>query len=254
MLEKIWIFDTYTLLIIIGVVLGLLLVFHIGKKFNLKKAYVYDLIILALISIAIGLFSASLFQYIFNLIGGLNKFEGMTFYGGLIGGAAIFIVGFFLFVKRVDKDNAYFMDCLVIAPVIITLCHAFGRIGCFCAGCCYGIESDSFLAVMFPGMHHKVLPTQLFESFYLFLLTGILYLLTVKYKNKYTMPIYMISYGVWRFLIEFIRGDDRGGFIFNLSPAQFISIFLVVGGILLFFIFKGISYPNKEEKITDNIK
>ncbi len=253
MLPEIWIIDMYTLLIIIGVVLGLLLVFHIGKKFGLKRKYVYDLLLNAILSITVGLLSASLAQYIFNLIGGHNEFEGMTFYGGLIGGALTFIIVFFTVIKRIHKDDAYFMDCLVIAPVIITLCHAFGRIGCFCAGCCYGVETDSFLGVQFPGMHYKVYPTQLFESAFLFLLTGVLYLLTVKYRNKNTMPIYMISYGIWRFVIEFIRGDDRGGNILGLSPAQFISIFVVLGGIVLLIVYRKIEYPKKQYNIDNTI-
>ena len=238
MLPEIWIIDTYTLCILVGVVLGLLLVNVLGKKYELKKTYVLDLTILAIVSICAGLLTASLAQWIFNLIGGNNEFSGMTFYGGLIGGAGIFILGFFIVIKKIHKEKANFMDCLVIAPSIITLCHAFGRIGCFMAGCCYGIETDSFLGVMFPGHHHKVYPTQLFESFFLFLLTLVLYILAIKKRFKYSMPLYMISYGIWRFLIEFIRGDDRGGYILGLSPAQFISIFIVIGGIVLIFIFK----------------
>ena len=49
------------------------------------------------------------------------------------------------------------------------------------------------------------------------------------------MPIYLISYGVFRFLIEFIRGDERGGTILSMSPAQFISIAVVMIGIILIF-------------------
>ncbi|MBQ2431188.1 MAG: prolipoprotein diacylglyceryl transferase, partial [Campylobacter sp.] len=56
--------------------------------------------------------------------------------------------------------------------------------------------------------------------------------------------IYLIAYGVWRFFIEFARGDYRGSFIPGLSPSQFWSIILVILGVayLLFRLF----YWNKK--------
>ena len=52
------------------------------------------------------------------------------------------------------------------------------------------------------------------------------------------MPIYLIGYGTWRFLIEFIRGDERGFVLLGLHPAQFISIIAIIIGIILIFIFR----------------
>ena len=50
------------------------------------------------------------------------------------------------------------------------------------------------------------------------------------------MNIYLILYGIFRFLIEFVRGDDRGSFIPGLTPSQFWAIIMIVMGILFMFV------------------
>ena len=237
MFPKLWIFNTYSLCIIAGVAACFALFMLYMKKANVKKVFSYDVLILASISILFGLLSATLFQYLFDLLNGQNEFGSMTFYGGLIGGAAIFIIVYLTYFKKKYPEYP-FMIILTIAPACITIAHAFGRIGCFCAGCCYGMETDSALGVLFPGMQHKVYPTQLFESGFLFILSGILFFLAYKFDFKYTMPVYLIGYGTWRFLIEFIRGDERGFVLFGLHPAQFISILAFILGIVLIFVYK----------------
>ena len=52
------------------------------------------------------------------------------------------------------------------------------------------------------------------------------------------MSIYLVSYGVWRFIIEYFRDDYRGELIPGLTPSQFWSIIMVIGGIALFFIYR----------------
>lgn len=58
---------------------------------------------------------------------------GFVFYGGLIGGAAMAFGYCAAFRWRL-------VDYLPVLVPAIPLMHAFGRVGCFCAGCCYGIE------------------------------------------------------------------------------------------------------------------
>ena len=237
MLPNLWIFDTYSICLILGILACFTLLIFYFKKKGVKKQYAYDLIILGIIAILFGLVSATIFQYIFDLLNGNNEFGSMTFYGGLIGGALLFIIVYQTYFKKKWAEYPL-MVILVIAPACITIAHAFGRIGCFCDGCCYGIETDSPLGVLFPGMKNKVYPTQLFEAGFLFILSGILFFLAYKYDFKYTMPVYLIGYGIWRFLIEFIRGDERGFVLFGLHPAQFISIIAIIIGIILIFIFR----------------
>jgi prolipoprotein diacylglyceryltransferase len=58
-------------------------------------------------------------------------------------------------------------------------------------------------------------------------------------RRPYNMPIYMVGYGIWRFLIEYLRGDERGaGLVSFLSPSQLTAVLLIIGGAVLF----GIEY------------
>ena len=100
--------------------------------------------------------------------------------------------------------SKFINDILIIAPACITLAHGLGRVGCFLAGCCYGKETTSILGVTFPkgstayflyGPNHNVLPTQLFEAIFLFILFIILFFMK---KNQFIT--YLFSYGIFRFL------------------------------------------------------
>ncbi|MFR6641741.1 MAG: prolipoprotein diacylglyceryl transferase family protein [Christensenellales bacterium] len=95
----------------------------------------------AVISIAAGLLSAMLFQSVYNYFEtGVFKLEGMTFMGGLIGGAGTFVV-VTLFAKSREVKRSFFAVAEIAAPCVC-LAHALGRIGCTLAGCCYGIDSE----------------------------------------------------------------------------------------------------------------
>jgi len=196
-------------------------------------------------AILLGLFSAELVQSFFNYLkSGIFKLEGMTFYGGLIGGVIVFFIIFFAVGKLLFKEKehlTYFKDLFEVAPCSIAIAHAIGRIGCLFAGCCYGLETGGF-----PGIRMTVekagtsyngffLPTQLYEAVFLAIL---FFIMTLTYNKKYDVNfiVYLISYGVWRFSIEFLRSDDRGYFIPGLTPAQAISIlFVAVGTALLIY-------------------
>lgn len=249
MLPNIWFIDTYSLLLFIGVIACLVLLSFFAKKIHWPKSYTYTIEITACISIIVGIGSAILFQLLFNALKNDNSDSplfAMTFFGGLVGGVITFLLIYLFYIRKKYK-NFGLKDILIIAPACITLAHAFGRIGCFCAGCCYGIETDSWLGVTFPGMTHKVYPTQLFEAFFLFALTVVLALLAFKKKSIFTFPTYLASYGVFRFLIEFIRGDDRGAYFLSLSPSQWFSIFSVIIAIILviYFVKKRKNYSNE---------
>lgn len=165
--------------------------------------------------------------------------EGFVFYGALIGGLG----GIAIYSTKHKLPFLAFVD--LFSPSLV-LAHAFGRIGCFFAGCCYGMECDCAISVVFPqgavapaGVPR--LPTQLMESAFLFILAVVLILILRKKKHFGTvLSWYMILYGLWRFGIEFFRADERG-MVGALSTSQFISIFTVVAGvILLILVTKGI--------------
>ena len=254
-------FSMYGLMIGVGIILCFVVLYVYGKKVKINNKFLDFVFYNGIISIVGGFFFAYLFEavldYIKNPSAGFH-FQNLTFMGGLIGGAGIFLIGYFIFRKKYPKGEM--LKLLQIAPCCILIAHAFGRIGCFCAGCCYGIETDSWLGVLFPRHLTKVYPTQLFEAIFLFLLFALCSILFYKRNSKYNLPLYMIAYGVFRFLIEFIRGDDRGAFILGMSPSQFWSILLVAGGIAVIFLLNylykkqnesNFTYSNSEQKKFD---
>lgn len=231
--ELLWGIDLYQIFFMLGLIAAIVVftVYTTKKKMpaNVQSFY-QNLTIIAMIA---GYLSAFVFQAIYNFIDtGVFEFVGITFYGGLIGGAAAFLIGYKYFAKAEYKK--YFPMVVEAAPCSITIGHALGRIGCFCAGCCHGITTDSWLGMNFPGIG-KVYPTQLFESVFLFILFAVLTYLYFK-DYKINMALYLIAYGIFRFLIEFIRGDERGQFIIPfLSPSQTIALFLIILGAFLLY-------------------
>lgn len=168
--------------------------------------------------------------------------EGFVVYGGIIGG----VLGVWLCCRKTKVSFPAYGDVLI--PTV-ALAQAFGRLGCFMAGCCYGKACDSFLSVVFPPEAFApsgvpILPTQLFSAAADVLLTLIL-LWADKLSNKAgkLLPIYLILYSLGRFLIEFIRDDPRGS-VGALSTSQFIAIPLFIGGVIWYWL----GYRGKEGK------
>jgi phosphatidylglycerol:prolipoprotein diacylglycerol transferase len=143
---------------------------------------------------------------------------GFVFYGGLIF-CLLFTYLFLKFTKVPFTSLMHFVPAVAYA-------HGIGRIGCFLAGCCYGLETNNFLAV--PFHDHMVLPTQLFESaLCLFIGKYLEHLIKVK-KNFLVLPTYLLMYGMGRFFLEFLRGDSVRGSFGGLASSQWVSIFMIV--------------------------
>ncbi len=240
--------NTYGLLIGIGIIAALFLFRKLSEKINMSEASFRFYGIALIVAIVLAFPFAWLFQMIYNLAKTGKVGSGITFLGGLIGGVATFFVIVLAFGKKYRGD---LFDTVNIAMPCITLGHFFGRLGCFFAGCCYGKETDSFFGVKFVRFIDKNnnwiywstprLPTQLFEAFFLLILTAILLLLIIRFsKRDYAAVAYLFGYGIFRFIIEFFRDDERGAFLLGLSPSQVISIIMVLGAIalLVFIILK----------------
>lgn len=90
------------------------------------------------------------------------------------------------------------------------------------------------------GEWQKRLPTQLFEAIFLALLFVALVYMLVGKKSLYTPSVYLIGYGVWRFVIEYVRDDGERGSsgISWLTPSQLTAIVLVFVGVGLIFLYK----------------
>ena len=201
---------------------------------------------LGIIAIVVGFLMASLVQSCYNYLESVAKgnpkweWGGVTFMGGLFGGVIAFVGGALIFAK--GNVRAQFGQVCEIGLACVPTAHAFGRIGCFSVGCCYGAEVHegdpfAFLGVTFKhGAGAGVLryPTQLFEAVFLFILAGVCILMVLKDK-KFNSVIYFAAYGIFRFCLEFLRDDDRGviGIGFVLTPSQVLSIVSVVIALLM---------------------
>jgi phosphatidylglycerol:prolipoprotein diacylglycerol transferase len=242
--------DMYSLMIALGVVMAFVyLEIYFRKKGESKKLTI-DIEINALVSIGVGFLFAILFQNLYDFIENPSAYHwtwALTFFGGLIGGSLSFFLGYFLVLKK--KYGPFLGRFAIIAPASITIAHGLGRIGCFCAGCCYGAETTSPLGMTFPGMDHKVWPTNLWEAIFLILLSLVLLFLALKKDCVYNFPIYMMAYGVWRFVIEYFRGDHRGDFIPGLTPSQFWALLLFIGGVVYLVL---LLLKKKEQKSPAN--
>ena len=259
--------DLYTICFLVGIIACLVFTIIAMRICGYSSTARDTIIIIGIFSILIGLLFAALFQAFYNLIAGKGfKFEGMTFIGGLIGGVIAFVGLYFLYVYVINprlKEKSFFKSdmnkgiwyLLRIAPISITIAHGFGRIGCFFAGCCYGKPTEAWYGIQFPGLHTKVIPTQLFEAIFLFILSAVMIVLLFVIHFKYNMSVYLISYGIWRFVIEYFRGDYRGSLIPGLSPSQFWSIIMVLLGIGIFFLYKYFDPKlTKEDEQIENEK
>ena len=155
---------------------------------------------------------------------------GFVFYGGLI--AALIAACYWC---RSFKINIYDAAAVLLLALLITA--GCGRIGCSLIGCCHGKETLSPLYVMYikseiaPNGVHLV-PTQLYEAILDFALAIYFTVCAMKNKKEHILDQYLIIYSVFRFIIEFYRGDTARGFILGLSLSQWISIGIFIAVIL----------------------
>lgn len=235
--------STYSLMTLIGIFVSGFYAIKKGEKRNVLE--VDTIIMLCIIAIGAfmgahiiyGITNISYIPYIISKIHSIKTFfyaigyifGGWVFYGGFIGGAIAFLIACKI---RREKPKKY----LDVFACMVPLFHAFGRIGCFLGGCCYGIESHigfTYTHSLIESANHvRRFPIQLVESLYLFIIFFALnYLLRKgKFKDKLCY-LYLILYPVGRFIFEFFRGDTYRGFLWIFSTSQWISIILFIIGV-----------------------
>ena len=233
-------FHLYGLMIGLGILACFGILYLYGKKKNVEENFMDFVFYNTIIAIGLGFFSAALFQATYNYIenpeAGFDLGGGITFIGGLIGGVISFLVGYAIFRKRY---KARLVDIISFIPCCILIAHAFGRVGCLFAGCCHGEETNAWYGIYMHTAKYgyaKVVPTQLFEALFLFALCALCFILVWKKDFKHNFTIYLVAYGIFRFLLEFLRADDRGQLTSAISPSQFWSLLMVVLGVAVYFL------------------
>lgn len=233
---------SYGLMMALAFILAILISYSRAKKAGKKADVILDLAIAAII---IGLGCAYLL-YIFvtyslsdiwNSIktGSFDVFKsgGLVFYGGVIGGA-LAVIGYLKLIKK-EPVREY---AAIIVPTI-PLAHAIGRVGCFLAGCCYGKCVDTAISVIYKHpiggapVGVPVFPIQLIESACNIVVFIILMLYVGRqFKRGSVLFLYMILYGIERFVLEYYRFDEIRGIFLGLSTSQWISIAMLAIGIV----------------------
>ena len=242
--------DLYTICLCLAAISAIVIYRIMADKLKIGAKLQNLCIFTAFGAIVVGYLSAIAFQAFYNIKRDgkfvINNNTGATFFGGLIGGAALFLIVYFLVGNKMFKDTQEhkkrFFDIADIASCSITVAHAIGRIGCLMAGCCHGRYTNAWFGINMDvnGQIVKVVPTQLFEAIFLFALFAYLYM-RIKDKQTYCLQFYMCMYGVWRFIIEYLRDDYRGTTVIDiLTPSQLTSIIMIIAGFLLILLQKNI--------------
>jgi phosphatidylglycerol:prolipoprotein diacylglycerol transferase len=161
---------------------------------------------------------------------------GGVFYGGLLAALAVAI----WYMRKTRLPGWKTAD--VFAPAI-ALGHGIGRIGCFTAGCCWGVECQRPWAVTFtsPVAHELVgvplnvplHPTQLYEAFAEFVIFGLLYWrIRRPHADGGIIGAYLMLYSVARFTVEFFRVHEQGNVLGGaFDTSQYISAGLFLAGL-----------------------
>lgn len=226
-------FPLYGVLILIGVLASVLTALCICKRKGTDREEIIFSGVYTLIGALVG--SKLLFiivslpqiiEYKPSLLALLSG--GFVFFGGVFGGA----LGLWIYCKQFKMSMAQFLE---IYTTVLPLAHAFGRVGCFFSGCCYGVAYDGPLCYTYhtalaetTPIGVPLLPIQLIEAAFLLVLFAILLIVYLRSKDKVgkTTPLYLLLYAVLRFILEFFRGDRERG-IFLLSTSQWICIVIL---------------------------
>jgi phosphatidylglycerol:prolipoprotein diacylglycerol transferase len=225
-----------------------------GEKVKLVTWQNAVLLVLTLVFAFVGARAWHLYQnrdeYSWRLF--KNWQSGFVLYGGLITGIAAGA----LYIKMRGKSVSLVAD-LAAGPMMLAL--AFGRLGCFLNGCCYGKPGTGFPCVRFPAgspaaadqqkfgeASNPVHPTQLYEAA---AAVGFFFLLSWIWRKPRKLQgevfLFMVMlYGSWRFIIEFARGDERPIWFAGLSYSQVVSLVAgIVAAAAYFLLRKRVAAP-----------
>lgn len=234
----------YSFLILMAIIVAYFIVSREAKKKNLDEDHILNM---AFYGIIIGILGARVYYVLFNLNYYLKvPLEipmiwngGLAIHGGLIA-ALIFLTIY----TRKKKINLILLLDIVVVGLIIA--QAIGRWGNFFNGEAFGqVVSKSYLEMLhipkfiIKGMYIKGYyrePTFLYESVLSFI--GFLILVLVrmikKLKTGTLTSIYLMWYGISRFLIEAHRADSL--MLGNIRVAQLVSVISVFSGVTLLII------------------
>ncbi len=241
---------TYGICCVLGGIFAILLALHNAKQIQLARFSMLEACVFILFG---GLLGAKLLYLLVSYSDIHQMFQtygitwetvssilegGFVFYGGLIGGLAALAI----YTHKQQQPMQRYLIC--IAPAV-PLAHAFGRIGCFFAGCCYGIPFDPPIGICLKNAISNapkdipLFPVQLLESGLNLVLALVLQLCFRKLQKKErVIPFYLLAYAIIRMVTEQFRYDAERGIWLGLSTSEWISIGIFICGLVLLFLQK----------------
>jgi phosphatidylglycerol:prolipoprotein diacylglycerol transferase len=234
---------TYGVLVAVGFLAGLWIVRRLAARIPLNDEKITNLVIYCALA---GLAGAKLFMFLFDwnaFMANPGDFLSLSTLqaAGVYQGGFLLALAFAIYYIR--RHALPLLTTLDIFAPGIAIGHAFGRIGCFAAGCCYGTECERPWGVKFTNVEaYKMTgvplevslhPTQLYEAIFNFALAGMLYwLFNRRPQPGVIFAAYLCLYSVFRFAVEFVRHHEQaltGG----LSNTQWISLATLLAGLAL---------------------
>lgn len=166
---------------------------------------------------------------------------GMAFHGGLIG--VLIAMLWFAY-----KEKKSFLEISDFAAPLVPLGLAFGRLGNFINGELWGRPTDVSWGMVFPHADNLVRhPSQLYQmALEGLLLFVILWLFSSKKRPVgQVSAVFLIGYGLFRFLVEYTREPDGylGLLSLGFSMGQWLSLPMIIGGVILYAISAKRSHP-----------
>ena len=134
-----------------------------------------------------------------------GDFSNMSLFGGVF-----FMPLFYWGVAKLAKQKtADVFDVFTICLVFTLMC---ARLNCIISGCCLGAH------IPIEGLTHLRFPTRELELlFYVLLLSRLWRKVVTGSARGMIYPIYMIAYGIFRFVTETLRFSDRTDSILHVS-------------------------------------
>ncbi|MBR4748394.1 MAG: prolipoprotein diacylglyceryl transferase [Abditibacteriota bacterium] len=222
---------SYGLMIDIGVICAYILMLRRRHIYKIPANCILDIVIILTAAGMIGarLLYVALYHDEFHSLKDLFSVwnGGLSFHGGLLLG--LLCVWLYCKYRRLR-----FLTALDMLSPALCVAYAYGRIGCFLNGCCYGKFSDSFIAC--PMLTHEGLrtciPTQLISSACGFGICCILIALQKYFTREgQQLSCFLALFGLYRFVVEFFRYYPSDAYLGALTQGQYISLVMIAAGI-----------------------
>ena len=205
-------FPIYGIFILLSIISAMIFNYIFLKKQNIEKR----IILLSFILI-----------FTFTLTGGLiftmithhsTKVIGLSSYGGAIG----LIISVLIFSKIYnEKQNEFYTSYILNLPLM----YSISKLGCFFAGCCYGIPYNGIFNITYVNREiYNVFPIQLLETIS-FMIIFIICITINKKEKTYIKEITILLSAITKFSLDFLRNSHINKII---SLNQFISLLFII--------------------------